>query len=483
MALCLPFSAHAGVILQQTIDTTSANSNNSFQPLGTGLSGYAGSIDFTLANSNGGTQTLGFHILKCTDSTYTSCSKTSAYSGYQYTYSVAGSQPKAVINVSVATSSWSFDPAFYYGINYESNNPTFVSIYGSNATSSLPNADPAANHRVGAIPCSTTCATPTASQAVKQLYFTLYDVLGPSEDTTTRLVTVTPAASSTIATSTTATFGATGYVNSNDFVSGMFVQIRYASYSSMQSYAGASPDLFYTTLQFPISAAGTFSVSTTSPALTVGLYTMQSDIRTTSWTNSLLNFFGFGQFAQQGILTATSTVFTAAHLSGYDTFVASTTEAMLAYTASSTISLASCSTWTGFNLGDCLGVLLLPQVQPMQAQLSAFKDGFLTYAPWGYLTRFVVIMSGGATSTLPSFSATLPLGSADDLDTFTFDMNDMVTGGAALLDSIPARDNATHTIKTVMRPWIDLFIGLFVLLIMVKDLMGMAAHGRHNFKS
>jgi hypothetical protein len=300
--------------------------------------------------------------------------------------------------------------------------------------------------------------------------------------TTTQITTVTPGDTSTIATSSAATFGATGFVAASDFTSGMFVQIKYAPYVAAFESNGASPALSFTTVDFPISASGDFDFSTTSPALTVGKYTMQTSIQSASVANNFLNLVGFGQFATFGINTSTSTTFIAAELNGYDIYNASTTASVDAYLASSTISAASCTSFTGFNLQDCFNLLLIPQAAQVETVMSSFKDGFLSYAPWGYVTRFITILSDNGTSTIPAISIETPLGrpgSPEYTDgSFTFDPGDMLAGGDALLNTVTAPYGGGGNFQQVMEPFVQLAIGLSVLMAIVYDLLGMVGHKR-----
>lgn len=309
-------------------------------------------------------------------------------------------------------------------------------------------------------------------------------ITGITVNNNTRIDITTPYRDEVISTSTAATFGATGFVNADDFEDGMFVEIKYAPYTAMQSFSGASPDLLFTRLELPITAAGAFSVSTTSPAITKGQYTMQQSIRTPSFVNNALNFIGFGQFANFGILTSTSTEFVAGAFNGYDTYVASTTEALEDYLASSTISLASCSIWTSFNLGDCLNLLFVPQKAPISKALGNFKSQFLSYFPWGYVTRFIVIITGNATSSLPTFVTTIPISPSDNLQVLSFDPNEMIRGGGTALNSITDRYSGLN-IKEIFQPMIRLFIGLFIAMIVIHDVLGLthvAAHGGRGGK-
>lgn len=310
---------------------------------------------------------------------------------------------------------------------------------------------------------------------------------GGAPDVSTHIATVVPANNDTIATSSAATFTVTGYVNPQDYHDGMYVEVKYAPLSAYQASV-ASPSLLFTTLDFPITASTTFSVSTTSPALTVGQYKMKTTLYTPAafglgWVQSILNFFAPDIFYPANPVTSTSTVFTAAHLSGYDIYVASTTAMINAYAASSTISLASCGVWTGFNLGDCIGVLLIPQTGPTLDALTTFKNTFLSYFPWGYLTRFIVILSGSATSTLPTFSVQWPMGSPTNLDTLTYNMDDIINGGRTVLNQTTiTQDGKTMNEQDIIEPWVRLFIALSVLFIIIKDLTGMHGGGGRTGK-
>lgn len=458
LALLIVFSAakpaYAAVIVQQLGDTTNIRSSAqavvvTLGASGTGLSSRLGSVDIKLD----GVAVTRWYIACYLNSNFTNETCPEGEPTPAYATSTAGI---ATYSLDYSSSNYTFDPTHYYVLGLLQNVSGTTDIRGVTS----PDWEPFGIY-------------------AGSIYFIAYDQNGPITDTSTHFDTVSPAGNSTIATSSTATFGATGYINPADFTSGMYVQIKYAPYSSMQASV-ANPDSLFTTLQFPITSSGSFSFSSSSPALTVGQYTMQTDIRSPSYVNNFLNFFGFGQFAGYGIKTATSTTFTAAHFSGYDTYVASTTALISDYLASSTISLASCSSWTSFNLGDCLNLMFVPQAQPIQDALGNFKNGFLSYAPWGYLTRLLVIFSGQATTSLPSFTTTIQLGSPSDTDTFTFDMQDTISGGGDLLNSIHANGSSMN-IQDVIEPWIQLFIAMFVVIIIARDLTKMEHRGAHNF--
>ena len=290
----------------------------------------------------------------------------------------------------------------------------------------------------------------------------------------TRIDTVTPADATTTATSTTFTFGATGYINSSDYVDGMQIRIVYSQPTESIVPGAAAASLQY--IYFPISAPGAFTVSTTTPLLSVGDYDMNTSIQ--GYAN--LNFFGFFDIPFTGhdtTVNSTSTTFIAALQTGVDMFNASTSAGVSAYLASSTISLASCSSFTSFNLGDCLNLLLVPQPAQMQDQLNSFKSQFLSYFPWGYVTRFVTIIGTGGTTTLPTISIAINTpysqgGGENDTTTLRFDENEMLANGAGILNGIDA-NGTDQNFRDVTEPYIDLFLAITILYIIIRDLLAL----------
>lgn len=129
----------------------------------------------------------------------------------------------------------------------------------------------------------------------------------------------------------------------------------------------------------------------------------------------------------------------------------------------------------GFDMIDCLSGLFVPDANQLQVITTSARDGILTRMPWGYITRSVVILSGTATSTLPSFTTTFAQNNASDTTTLTFNPGDMLAGGGALLDSI--EDPYTGaTARTVFEPMIKLAVALMVILTIFADITGSHRH-------
>jgi hypothetical protein len=119
--------------------------------------------------------------------------------------------------------------------------------------------------------------------------------------------------------------------------------------------------------------------------------------------------------------------------------------------------------------------MFLPQTKPIMDSLTNFKNNFLSYAPWGYVTRTVVILTNNATTTaLPTFVVT-PFIASGDMQTLTYNMQDMLTGGASALEGIhdPITDKSP---RDIIEPWIRLLVAVSVMFTIIKDVAGMAIH-------
>ena len=296
----------------------------------------------------------------------------------------------------------------------------------------------------------------------------------PPVNTNTRIDTVTPASGSTIATSTGATFATTGYISSADYIPGMEVIMTYGQ--TTQSTIPAAP--VTKTVTFSVTAPGAFSFSTTSAVMGIGSYSLRTAI--VGYSN--INFFGFFDIPfteTPDFVNATTTSFVAAMLTGVDIFNASTTADINSYLASSTVSLASCTSFTSFNLGDCINILLIPQPGPISDLFSNFKSQFLSYWPWGYITRIATILGTTGTSSFPDITISIwtpyTEGNANDTTTLRFDENEMLANASNDLNSVDANGTSLNW-RGVLEPYLALFLAICILFIIVHDLMGTAQH-------
>lgn len=276
----------------------------------------------------------------------------------------------------------------------------------------------------------------------------------PTPIGTSRIITVTPPddldGSSARATSTTFAFEATGYINEANYVDGMRLIIR--ARNNVAAASNAVGPLFseggnalcswlpdwlcpplpgeeetYTfsgagsyEFEFPITAAGDFSVATTTDVQVIGRYTMFTTVEQPNET-----FLGLTESYSQFL--STTTQFTVATSSSYDRAIGSTVEAIV---ASQTAIDPTCSFdfFTPSNylpaIQTCITSLFaVPSAYVADGLMGAMSD-LLSHAPWGYATRvYVILTEETASSTLPSLAVDIPDG--------------LPMGGTALPDFAP----------------------------------------------
>lgn len=301
-------------------------------------------------------------------------------------------------------------------------------------------------------------------------------------DTSTRIISSTPAGGSTQATSSSFTFGSDIYINTNDYDDDWYFRLRYKRNQDDQaavSLIAAEGGLWNTiTWDAPLDIGeNNLSTTTDLSEANYGEYTIELQIRKPSWTNSIAEFFGLGNLTDNEIVVSSTTQFTLVQRTAYDIFVASTTAQINEFFASSTLSIADAKaacglSITGFSITDCLGFLFGWQSQPMSLAIENIKTGFFRYAPWGYITRSVVIMTTTSTSTLPTLTYTFPSSAPSYLANATFSFNPwqyFYTSGAPVYDEIKSNTDDKN-IWEIFEPIISLIVYLSLILLIIKDL-------------
>lgn len=322
--------------------------------------------------------------------------------------------------------------------------------------------------------------------------------IDPVVNTTTRIDTVTPQDKSTIATSTDYTQGATGYVSDNDYKTGTVLKQHIKADSSLLS--SILPNTIHNAvclfgvsisqgsivnrkcgdLQTPITSSGAFSYSTTTvPIKEPGRYTLTTEVDT-----PYFSLFGLSIGSQT--LVSTTTRF----LGGATTTLDSLTDSQ--FNAAEKLLASGGAEFTGdncnftsglFDVSLCLQFIILPSGADIDRNINDIRTGLLSDVPWGYATRVVNIITASSTAstTLPTWSASFETSSTSS-STLTFDMGDMFTGGATLLNSIHDNEHGL-TMRQILEPWIQLFIAISVLIIIFFDVMAMGHHTKPSPKS
>lgn len=302
---------------------------------------------------------------------------------------------------------------------------------------------------------------------------------------TTRIISLSPDDRAVISIGGNATgtvnFAMHAYINANDIGKYLSIKIHFDNIdqNSLLSGACAFGDVAgltcsnYTFSFFTGNAtsSGDFYFASTT-VLAQGNYRVEASLDTsTTFLGLNLGFFTFAG-AISDIVDHQFVVGTSTFIGNISQNIFSDTNAFLnTLPATTTAAMAaSCNPLGGnFGIRECMTFLLVPDAGQMNTALTAFRTQVLIKQPWGYLTRFVQILSTSATSSLPSISYTFdpagPLGG----DTWNIDMNSMVAGGGSLLNTIT--DPVNHqTIRTVAEPIVKFVVALMVIFAIVMDL-------------
>jgi len=338
----------------------------------------------------------------------------------------------------------------------------------------------------------------SASYNNAYLWLDTGSVTPPITDTHTRVDTVTPPNGTTIATSTSATIGATGYVNVDNLASSTVVTIhlynqsgiasnavagvgfaggnQYAGTPTCPSYlswfcgsdsTGTQLSIVNQTFTFPVTSSGTFSFSTTTSLVQLGRYSMDTTVSNTS-----SSFFGF--FSTVTNLAATSTSFTASTTSKFD-LASDNAKATIAALANGTPPSCTIDFSTIFDLskwGDCLSALFNIGANWAGETLKANALDFLHRFPWGYATRVVEILTTStATTTLPSIAFTLPNGVAMQGHVVDFTPWTPISSSISTLTSATTTATSTPFMATFEYWWNTVLYVLFAFWL-VRRLWG-----------
>ncbi len=172
---------------------------------------------------------------------------------------------------------------------------------------------------------------------------------------------------------------------------------------------------------------------------------------------------------------------------GTSTFIGSMTQTIFnevnghfaSTTATSSEALSrTCNPISGyFDTRDCMAFLFIPDSASISNTVQQFKSAVLAHAPWGYFMRFYAIVSSEEQASLPSFTASIRTGASTTTDTttLTFDVGDMLAGGATLLESIKDPYYGKSP-RDIFEPLVRLTIALLVIFFVILDLTG----GKHE---
>lgn len=408
--------------------------------------------------------------------------------------------PANIIISDIATTS----PAFSFSQYYSNNTITF-SQYHQDVNFNLTLGTNAGYLNSSVLPAATTtyyvylinlCAAQATinvhSSVAENFYGLISDSGGISElldDTTTRIYETNPTYGETKATSSDFYLEADSYINSNDYDSDMFMRFKFVRQQDLQA-AVADPSLLYHVIDFPsLDSGGADAItdgynftSTTTPITQDGLYFWTIEIRRDSTLSNIFDWLGLNSFYDAGLVYSTTTRFIAGAPNSYDQYVSYVQDlgqSIASTTATSTAQVkADCNLFT-FDLTGCLSGLF--GFQDLSYAFANARDNFFSYAPFGYVKRTLTILTGTASTTLPTVSATLPASSPSFLSNLTITFNPwqyFYVDGSPLKDEIKSTGANPKNAWEIFEPVWKFLIYMGLLFKVLNDLLHV--HGREE---
>jgi len=309
---------------------------------------------------------------------------------------------------------------------------------------------------------------------------------GPIVYPDTRFTETTPLNNEVVSSTTSFLYAAGLNITQNDYSEDEYVTMRFVRNSDLLASV-ANSDLLWHNFEFRDGVDGNvifygfnYFTGTTTP-LPPGQYTMEWKLINPSFVNTLASWFNLNNVFGTGSITSTSTQFIVGERGLYDNIVASSSGAFNDLLGSTTISSFQqvkdfCNPLSGFDIQMCLSGMFLPSSSDMSSNFAVIQNNVLNRVPIGYLTRFVVLLNAGSTTTIPSFPIKLP-GALSSLSTTTIDFDSALSGASGIMDSIVNPDTGT-SVKGMVQTLIQFIVGLSVFMIIFLDVM---AKDRRDF--
>lgn len=313
----------------------------------------------------------------------------------------------------------------------------------------------------------------------------------PTDDVTTRIVSVSPFDGEQVSTTTPLVLSADIYTNYSDWLEGidsdddLFIRFKYARQQDKQ-LSVANPDVVYSNIDIPINIPYYYNYSTTTDVVVEGVYNYIVEIRRPSLTASILGWFGLGNVFDFGVISRRIVSFTFGLPTaldvwiqqGRDQFDANNPNSLL---STSTLNFAelteNCNPFSTFDIVKCIfGFFFLSDSQA-SGLITSLRNSILLKAPLGYITRLSDILASNATSTLPTLSVTIkdssPFGGE-----YYINFDQEFTEASALMESLTSANSFVVVsepkgIWDIFMPWLSLLGYIGLLFLMLRDIIGL----------
>jgi len=311
------------------------------------------------------------------------------------------------------------------------------------------------------------------------VYVIHYDgTTATTEDNVTKILSTTPANGSQIATSSTNTIGAVGYLLLEDFNDESVLEIEVQNSASYASICGLNPlvscpnfgsriDLTFT---YPLVIQGYFTYSSTTAALPQGKYYATYKIKKGSYCLGSL-------CALTTTVYSTTTTFIIASTTKLDKLVQDKENYNSLLSSTTVESFSHCGIGD-FDLAYCGKDILVWAFMPTSDTLSYFTntlhDDILTHFPLGYVTNFVEIISTSTVGTLTPIDTTIPNvmpggGTRITLD-ITNSLDPLLNATSGAFTSLNA--SSTETFYEITSYYWKIIVYLLAFIYMLSRILG-----------
>lgn len=325
-------------------------------------------------------------------------------------------------------------------------------------------------------------------------------VLGPLDPFVTRIVDITPTDGYVFASTTTSIDLETQiYISPDDYVEGTVFRMSVLhngsvqNISALQAWETAMSGNYVNrmAIEFPVTSSGYHTYATTTTSFDAeGVYTFTNQIvfpatlsETVSngffgalWDRlSYLASIGQGLPPEEQPLISKNTTFVLGSPSWYDTVIADTLAdtifADAAVCKPFVNDIATAFINPDFDILYCLQFLVIPTTAQFQTIGTTFYDNVMVSFPFGYITRFVQILTTATPTQPPALEYTYGTSAPDILQ--GKDMSFQLFDGFYIIPTIVADDGSDKNIWDIIAPYWDALIALGVLGVILTDLLAL----------
>lgn len=338
--------------------------------------------------------------------------------------------------------------------------------------------------------CTTIYTFTITSRLISNIVCTLGSCLAPPV-TSTRFILTTPLNEAVVSSTSPVTVGAHLYINSADFANDQYLSITFQN-ETVSALGGSALDAWnsawgtgstggFPEIKLAVVSGDNDISTTTTHFVRDGRVTATYALKSPTFWSSL---WFVGSLFSGNTVMSTTTTFVVGEKTDYDMAIdqggaglantilfGTTTQGFSTSTIEAMTS--ACLPYTGhFNLFGCVQGLIVPPQSVIQNLFGQAKDGFLSYFPFGYVTRFYAIISGTGTTTLPSLSVTVPAGFPASGDTINLTMWGHLMGAGSYLSTATSTVTG-HTFYATFEPYWEKFAYFVFGLGVCLRLLGM----------